>query len=199
MLTCLFWIIYCMSTLPSLPTYVEVTNALKHTSGHYNPSQVHGLMCGLICGTSGKEDQRWETLVGHGMDPKTKEVLLRLYETSYHQMSEFSFEFSLLLPEDKNDINKRAEALGLWCQGYLTGLEQANVPLKNRPPGEITETIEDLLEISQVNYGEIVASEEDEMAYYELIEYVRLAALMIFHELRSNTAPNHSSDSNLSH
>lgn len=178
-----------MTTTPSLPSYSEVASALKKTAGHYNASQVHGLMCGLICATSGQADTHWEKMLfGKEKNPQIEEILQELYENSFHQISEFSFEFSLLLPDDDNDINQRAEALGLWCQGFLTGLEQAKVPIKNREPSEVTEALDDLIEISQVNYGDISSSDEDETAYFELVEYVRLAALMIFHDLNSGGA-----------
>lgn len=189
-----------MNTSSSLPNYAEITEALKKTPANYNASQVHGLMCGLICANSGKPDRQWESLLfGTTKDKQAVDVLLQLYETSYHQMSEFSFEFALLLPEDTLDINQRAEALGLWCQGFLTGLEQSKIPLENRPASEITEAIDDLIEISQVNYGDIATSDEDETAYFELVEYVRLAALMIFHELKSPSSPSNPSENNLLH
>lgn len=179
-----------MSTMPALPTYAEVENALKETTAKYDAAQVHGLMCGLICATSGKEDRRWQKLLyGKEKYPKSQEVLLILYETSYHQMSEFSFEFGLLLPSERDNINHRAETLGLWCQGFLTGLEQGGFSIQNRDQNEITEAINDLIEISQVTYGDINDNEEDETAYFELVEYVRLAALMIFHEIKSNNTP----------
>jgi uncharacterized protein YgfB (UPF0149 family) len=178
-----------MSIAPSLPGYAEVTTALKKTPGRYNASQVHGLMCGLICAISAKDSTRWEGILGIAKDPEGLEVLQRLYETSYHQMSEFSFEFTLLLPSDKTEINKRAEALGLWCQGFLTGLEQGKVPIKNREPGEVTEALDDFIEISQVNYDDTATTDEDETAYFELVEYVRLAALMVYQELRSENPP----------
>lgn len=189
-----------MSTTSSFPTYKEVATALKKSPANYNAAQVHGLMCGLICATSGKSNTRWEPIIlGNEKDPQMREILQRLYETSYHQMSEFSFEFGLLLPDDKIDINERTEALGLWCQGFLTGLEQGKVPIENREPSEVTETIEDLIEISQVNYGDLTSSDEDETAYFELVEYVRLAALMIFHELNADTMPGLLSDNNSLH
>lgn len=177
-----------MSTTPSLPAYTEVEDALKKLSTHYDAAQTHGLMCGLISATSGKKNTHWEDMLGGKKDLHSHEVLLQLYEISYHQMSEFSFEFSLLLPDDDVGINQRAEALGLWCQGFLAGLEKGKVPIQNREESEMTEALNDLVEISQVNYDDIAnnnENEEDETAYFELIEYVRLAVLMIFQELQS--------------
>ena len=41
-----------------------------------------------------------------------------------------------------------------------------------------------MVEIAKMNYEEVVESEEDETAYVELVEYVRMAAILIYEELR---------------
>lgn len=170
-----------MTDVPSLPSFTEVKNALKKSNFH--PSTAHGIMCGLICALSKKEVD-WESLLHLDKKNKKAQELLQLVcDVSFKQMNEFSFEFSLLLPSDKIDINVRTESLGLWCQGFLTGLQHGHVPLSGRDPGEVTEALQDLVEIAQVNFGEITQNEEDESAYFELVEYVRLAILMIFQEL----------------
>jgi len=179
-----------MSYTTQLPSYTELTEALQKTQSEFDAAQVHGLLCGFICGTSGELDAQWEKLVaGSKKNSNTHVLLQELYETSYHQLSEFSFEFSLLLPDDGNDINTRTESLGLWCQGFLAGLRQANVQIENREPSEMTEALDDIIEIAQVSYGDISENEDDESAYFELLEYVRLAVLMIYHELKSDNLP----------
>ena len=120
------------------------------------------------------------------MQKKSKrgeDLLKQIYEATYHQLSEFSFEFRLLLPEDDADINVRAESLGLWCQGFLLGLEQSHVSLQNHPKEEVKEALDDIIEIAKITFGDIPTNDEDETAYFELVEYVKLSALMIFHEL----------------
>ena len=101
-------------------------------------------------------------------------------------MSEFSFEFTLLLPEDTADINFRTEALGLWCQGFLTGLNQSKIPIEEITSPEVTDALNDIMEVAQVEFGDIPSTDEDETAYYELVEYVRLVVLMVYHELKSS-------------
>lgn len=185
----------------SLPTYFEIGGALQEAGLDFNPSQVHGLLCGYICAMAGKAKNSWEKLLpGCEKNPACKELLEQLYEMSYHEMTEFSFDFAILLPEDEADINYRTEALGLWCQGFLTALEQANVPIRGRQESEVTDAINNMIEIAQVNYGDITENDEDETAYFELAEYVRLAVLMIFQDLRSDsTTPKKPRKSNQLH
>lgn len=183
-----------MTETPSLPEYTDIEQALQDAGANFDAAGVHGLLCGFICADpDNTHEAEWAKLVfGKNKDEKTLELLEALYETSYHSLSEFSFEFGLLLPEDSADINQRAELLGLWCQGFLVALEKCKVPLKNRPASDVTEALNDIIEIAQVSFGDITDTDEDETAYFELVEHVRLSVLMIFHEFRSseNTQPN---------
>lgn len=174
-----------MSITTSAPDYEEITKALQDLQTPYHTTQIHGLICGFICGTSGNTHFNWQDITKNNTQHQEAITALeRLYEFSYQHISEFSFEFNLLLPEDDTDLGSRTEALGLWCQGFLSGLNQTQANFDNAPE-EITETLEDLTEIAQVNFEDMTENEEDETAYFELNEYVRLAVLMIFHELKS--------------
>ena len=168
----------------SLPTFSELEQVLSITTLKLHPSQVHGLVSGVICGNP-NSTAAWEELVTGGEDPAhTHEVLLELYDASAKQLNEFLFEFHLVMPDDSEHLPVRAEALTLWCQGLLTGLKSAHVQIVDREPGEMTEAINDLIEIAKMNYEDVVASEEDEAAYVELVEYVRMAAILIYQDLR---------------
>lgn len=183
----------------SLPKYKDLDQALAKTTLKLHPSQVHGLVAGILSGNP-KSTAAWEELVTGGKEPaKTHEVLQELYDASAKQLKEFLFEFQLVLPPDSEALPLRAEALTLWCQGFLTGLKLIQIPIIGREPGEVTEAINDLIEIAKMNYEEVVASEEDEEAYVELVEYVRMAAILIYQDLHEeeSTAKEKSRSSNL--
>lgn len=189
-----------MSLDSTLPSYAELASILQKIQPNCHVSQIHGLLCGYICATSGEMIDLWNNVFpGVKKSRKGQEILKAIYESTYHQLSEFSFEFALLLPEDDGDINLRAESLGLWCQGFLTGLEQSdisNVALEN---AELKEVLDDIMEIAQLNFGDIENNEEDETAYFELVEYIRLSALMIFQELRNDAREQHINDDEILH
>lgn len=171
-------------TQPSPPSYTDISRALQKTALKLHPSQVHGLICGILCGNPNSESG-WEQLVtGQKETQKTHEVLQALYATSAHQLQEFLLEFQLVLPADKQALPLRAEALTLWCQGFLTGLKLMSVKIEGREKSEVTEAIDDIIEIAKMNYEEVIASEEDEQAYIELVEYVRMAVILIYQDLR---------------
>jgi uncharacterized protein YgfB (UPF0149 family) len=169
----------------SLPTYKELAKALNNTALGLHPSQAHGLICGLLCGKTNSTDA-WENLVTGGKETaKAHAILQSLYDASAKQLQEFVFELQLMLPSDKDDLPQRAEALTLWCQGALTGLKMANIKIAGREASDVTEAINDLIEIAKMNYEEVVASEEDEEAYTELVEYVRMAFILIYQDLKA--------------
>lgn len=173
----------------SFPTYRELDQALSKTTLKLHPSQAHGLICGILCGHPNSSASAWEELITGGKEPaKTHEMLQNLYDLSKKQLDEFLFEFQLMLPAGSEDLPARAEALTLWCQGYLTGLKLVQIQIIDREPGEMTEAINDLIEIAKMNYEDVVASEEDEAAYVELVEYVRMAVILVFQDVREESA-----------
>jgi uncharacterized protein YgfB (UPF0149 family) len=176
-----------MAEAPILPNYDDVDSLLKQANARLDAAGAHGLLCAFICAKPGQSTTKeWETLILGDLTEAKKNagvLLEELYELSYHLLSEFSFEFMLLLPDDSVDINQRAELLGLWCQGFLVGLEKCGISLHNHPQNDVTDALNDIIEIAQVSFGDITDSEEDETAYLELLEHVRLSALMIFCEL----------------
>lgn len=169
----------------SLPTFKELEESLNKTALKLHPSQVHGLVCGVLCGNP-STSSAWEELVTGGKDsPKAHDLLQALHDATAKQLAEFLFELQLLLPSDTDMLPQRAEALTLWCQGFLTGLKLAQIQIVGRSPSEMTEAINDIIEIAKMNYEEVVASEEDEAAYVELVEYVRMAVILIYQDIRN--------------
>jgi uncharacterized protein YgfB (UPF0149 family) len=179
----------------SLPTYTELSEALNETTLKLHASQAHGLVCGMIVGNTehDKESSAWQDLVtGNESSGKTHEFLQSLYDNSANQLRDFLFEFQLLLPAETSELSPRTEALSLWCQGFLIGLKVSDVQIADREPSDVTEAINDLVEIARIDYEEIVDNEEDEAAYIEFVEYVRMAVVLIYQELREPTVDDQS-------
>jgi uncharacterized protein len=175
-----------MNQTTAYPEYSEINDALNKTGATLPAAEAHGLMCGVICATRDENNPEWEKLVlGNKKNQAAKNILRQLYISSHSQISHFALEFTLVLPDDAVDINERAEALGIWCQGFLVGLQQGTLTLSDKAEPEAAEALHDIAEIAQVSYGDIASAEEDETAYVELVEYVRLAVLMLYHEFRN--------------
>jgi len=163
----------------ALPNYTELNLALSHM---LHPSEAHGLISGILCAHSKNTEFSWEELIGEKNLGKNQELLQKLYDGSAAQLEDFSFEFQLVLPTDSESLPVRAEALTLWCQGFLTGINFISKRSKQAQSTETEEIINDIVEIAKMNYEDVVASEEDEAAFVELVEYVRMAAISIYQE-----------------
>lgn len=173
----------------SLPVFDDVTTALGQTELKLHASQVHGLITGVLCGNINQLTDWEELVMGETLTGDTRTTMQTLYDGSAAQLADFLFEFQLLLPDDEQPLPERAEALGVWCQGFLTGLKAGGVPILNREPDELTDAINDLIEIAKMNYDEVETNEEDEAAYVELVEYVRVAVIFIYQDLREIDLP----------
>lgn len=171
------------------PDYDKLNHALQHVAEELHASEMHGLICGMLAGDP-KSANAWKqnVLAGNDVPPEVDAVLQDLFDASSEQLKESLFELRLVLPDDEVDLGIRAEALTLWVQGFLTGLKMTNVPVEDREPSEVTEVIHDMVEIAKMNHEEVVATEEDEIAFAELVEYVRMGVIMIFEETEEKQA-----------
>ena len=180
-----------MSQTPELPTYEQLTATLNDTALKLHASQVHGLICGILAGPE-HADNAWHELVTGGQSgQQTHGLLQALYDASYYQLKNFLLEFQLMLPNEQHSLVERSEALSLWCQGFLTGLKLVQIPITEREPGELTDAIDDLIEIAKLRYELVTDDDENEAAYQELMEYIRMAVIYIYQLQHENdpTAP----------
>lgn len=90
--------------------------------------------------------------------------------------------FRLYLPGDREPLGLRVEALAAWVRGFLSGIGQAGTRLHELGP-EGAETLSDLDAIARGAAVTDGASEAEEQAYAELVEYVRLAVQTLFEAL----------------
>jgi yecA family protein len=118
--------------------------------------------------------------------------LQSLHDATWQQLTERSSEFQLLLPEDSEDAVLRTEALAQWCEGYLHGLviRADGDELKARLAAEpLSDIIRDMLEITRAEADPDADDETNEVAYAELLEYLRVAAQLVYEELAEFRRP----------
>lgn len=164
--------------------YNEVAAALAGVDANLSAAEAQGMLCGLFCSPDTPEAARWIAQVLDGLSPKGEparevlEALSTLYQDTQDRLENDSLEFELLLPDDEQPISQRAAALGQWCEGFLFGLGLAGSHDPARLPREANEVISDLTEIARVD-TDAEADEDSEIAYTELVEYLRAATLLI--------------------
>lgn len=171
--------------------YDDLDGALRRCGSNWDAAQVHGLLSSRLAVSGPGAGFEWLQVVLEGTDPanalraECELMLSDLFETAGRQLSERMSEFSPLLPADADSTEARVAALAHWCEGYLHGLVSGGHEgaLKERLAADpIADIIKDMLEITRAtDGGEDDESTED--AYTELVEYLRVAAQLVYEEL----------------
>lgn len=154
-------------------------------------AECHGLLCGMVCRESSRTpgdflDQlsAMELVVSPGR--ALNAALAEAWKSTVEQLADEDMGFTLWLPDDEEPLERRTVALAQWCSGFLAGLGSAG-PLESLSE-EAREAIADLQEIARAELGPQEdgepASEDDEVAYAEIVEYVRIVALMMREDFR---------------
>ena len=155
------------------------------------PSELHGLLAGQLAAGVRADAEAWLAIVVAHLDVQgledddDKAELVVLYDVVLEQLMAADFGFQLLLPEDDAELAGRTESLGAWCSGFLSGFGLGFDRSKQKLSSEITDSMEDLANIAQVSFDtddEEQEGDSAETSYIELVEYVRLAAMMMFAE-----------------
>ena len=175
----------------------ELDEALRRCGSSWNAGQTHGLLCSRLSVAGADGAQRWFEQVLSEADPNNvlrtecETMLDALCASTWRQLAERQSEFELLLPDDDDSTASRAEAMGQWCEGFLHGLvsEQHSESLKKRLAEDpLADIIRDMLQITRA-MAEDEDPEEEESAYAELFEYLRLAAQLTYEELADFRSP----------
>lgn len=172
----------------TLPSFNEVQTIFNQIDAFLHAAELHGFIAGLLIGHQSTEMAWLAFLQSEITKDKTHPLLQTLFVTSQNQLQEFLFEFNLLLPDDEAELDSRAEALTFWCQGFLAGIHDTPLFAAESENLEVKEAIKDITEIAKMNYEAVSASEEDEEAYFELVEYVRMAVIFIYQETHESSS-----------
>ncbi|MGE3919803.1 MAG: UPF0149 family protein [Gammaproteobacteria bacterium] len=165
-------------------TYDEISVLLKEIDPSASPSETHGLITAFISADVHLDAQFCLDHIFKGKkSKKNRDFLLEIYKTTFQKLNSPDFDFELLVPDDEQPLNERAQALSEWCEGYLTGLNLVGIKSDSITSEDGREALQNMLEIAKLDYDRIETTESDESAYAEVYEYVRMAAILIHTEI----------------
>ncbi|MCL6415686.1 UPF0149 family protein [Aestuariirhabdus sp. Z084] len=149
------------------------------------PAELHGIMCGQLAAGKRLSANEWIALAIEQMQlselPDAARAMLQaFYDQTLKQLLGGEFGLRLLLPDEEDEIEIRAEALGQWCHGFLGGFGLAS-PKADALSEEVVGVLQDFAEIAQIQL-DMEESEENEVSLMEVSEYVRMGALVVFSE-----------------
>lgn len=163
--------------------YSAFSTLLASSAQPVTPAELHGLLLGRSCAGAGFDAQAWLTdaveLLGAEPDEAVRQALLGLQEMVKGELAGEDIAIVLLLPSDEAPLTERALALGQWCQSFLTGF--GLIAGDRALSGEAMEVLQDLSAIAQIQ-DSLEESEDGENDYMEVMEYLRVAPLLLFTE-----------------
>jgi uncharacterized protein YgfB (UPF0149 family) len=149
-------------------------------------AEAHGSLCGALCSMSPYKMQDWINEIlpdGAALSDESSAMIERVFTATATSFGEQGMEFAPLLPDDEAPLNGRANALALWCTGFLYGLGTGHISDLEALNGDVGEIVRDFTEISRATGDDAEADESNEQAYAELVEFIRVAAQVVFEEL----------------
>jgi uncharacterized protein YgfB (UPF0149 family) len=189
--------------MSSVIDHNEVEAALRASGSSWSAAQAHGLLCSrlAVLGVDGGAD--WLGLLfqdsAAANDAHTDDIMIlqQAGTETYRQFADRQSAFDLLLPDESESISTIATAMAEWCEGFLHGLvsDVKGESLKQKLAAEpLSDIIRDMLEMTRAAAGvddgvEGDDEEGDDEALTELIEYLRVAAPLVYEELEELRRP----------
>ncbi len=160
----------------SLPTWQEMGYCLGTHDAPISASESHGLLCGLLCMRAADARATWiRRTFDDPAAATTPAPLDRVHDETLRQLDDTDLEFELMLPSDEElDLAGRTAALAEWCNGFAFG-----VGASGRDSDSLAEQSREFLyDVARIAQAEVAEEEDDEAAFTEIVEYVRMGVLL---------------------
>lgn len=170
--------------------YERVARQLASADLESSASEVHGVVCGLLC--AGRTDalELWFSELFEGSDSQDplvaecQQVLSRLHAETREAIEGPGLGFRPLLPDDGKPIRLRAEAVRDWSQGFLYGIGLAGVSPERELSDHTREALQDFSDITRLDTeGLTDDDEEDEDDLMQVTEFLWVAAMMVHDDM----------------
>jgi len=165
--------------------FTAVEMAFASEKCHLGISEVHGFLSGILSAGAQMDGIQLAKAFEHHFDielsSKMDEVVIQLSFQTGLELDDPELGFSLLLPEESTGVGTRSQALYKWCQGFLSGFGVSGRYLESELSEEVREVLTDLAKISALD-AEVPDDDENEGDLLEIVEYVRMSAVMIYLE-----------------
>ncbi len=168
--------------------YKIMTLLLTGNHVAHSPAELHGLLTGQLCSGVAAPDP--EDLGGlmeqpQHLAPVVSKLIKRLLGETSDQLSQLDFHFQPLLPPDLASLQERVNALGSWCDCFTVGFAAGYIRPEAALSSEAREILGDLGQFATIANDGKDLTEQDEVDFMELVEYVRVTAITLYQQLGS--------------
>ena len=175
-----------------LPAYETLESDLKAQGLAVTPSELHGLLSGMICGGLAVDGEQWlapicdyanqgEALtdgakrviraVFNATSAELNQVTQTLFTSTAAELADVEFHVSMLLPAEDAELMLRAESLSEWVTNFISGLGLMGMD-KQKLSDDVTEAVSALEEIAQLGIDEDESMDEQAMLFDNVVAYV---------------------------
>ena len=170
----------------------QVEAALRHAD--MQAAESHGTLVGMMCAAGQVAVDDWWAQVFEAADdaqgvPERADVIETMYAETVNSLLDGVGSFDLMLPDDEDALESRADALHEWCHGFLYGYGVAGGRDVSLLPEEAAEVLRDMAQFAQARFELGEDAEEDELSYSELVEYLRVGVMLLFETLYPRAQP----------
>lgn len=172
------------------PDYEELERALRALEA-MGAAEAHGVIAGVLSGPR-PNNEAWAAAVLADVLPAAdragaEHLLGDLRAETEKQLTARESDFSPLLPHEDSTLPARVGALADFCRGYVLGLVAGGVRDLGQLPHDAREVVDDFMKIAEAE-TESVATEVEEQALAELVEYVRVGVQLVYEALHTDDA-----------
>lgn len=152
-----------------------------------DPFDLHGMLCGVLCVRQNQTADAWINEFAPEMSKEEGKKLTALFELTQQQLNSPDLDFRLLLPDDQQPLRKRTEALASWSRGFLYGLGTGGLEKDSSLDADAQEFLSDVAKIAKAIHHSSHDTHENEAAYFEIVEYLRMGLLLVYESLHPAT------------
>lgn len=168
-----------------IPDFENVNEALLRLNADIDAAELHGTLSGLLCVMGNNASKHLDQLIprgakGDALDAEAYKRVIGCPVQILGALNDPEFGYDLLLPDDDEGLDVRTQAMAEWSHGFLSGLAIAGIEDFAKLPKEASEFCQDLGDISRAGLGDMALGEADEVAYEELVEYLRVGVLLMY-------------------
>jgi uncharacterized protein len=158
--------------------------ALAADSDPASVSETHAVVVGLLCARPDQNENELAThlaalQVGDWSSERILDQLGPALKVLKTELGASDMSFRLLLPSEDRPLGERTRCLAHWCSGFLTGFGAAEPVIESEEAGDALRMVE---QIARAATDPESDQEEEESAYAELTEFVRVAVLLLREE-----------------
>ncbi len=147
-------------------------------------AETHAMVIGLLCA---KPDMARDDLARHlaalqlgdSASGSLEDRIGSAWQGLREELASSELRFQLLLPAEERSLEERTQCLAHWCSGFLTGFGAGQPSIANPEAREALQMIE---QITRAITEDEADADAEEGAYTELVEFVRIAVLLLREE-----------------